>query len=82
MMASPERDWGYAFWKRSRRPILRAFKRQLDLDRQCTRKLLDEFFRAVRVEMEFREQKTIDRLDEIDTSLSLIAREIARRADE
>jgi hypothetical protein len=82
MLASPEPDWGYAFWKRARRPILRAFKRQLELHRQYTRKPIDELFHALRSEMEFRDQKMIDRLEQIDTSLSLIAREVARRADD
>lgn len=78
----PKEKWGFPFWRRTRRAIVRAFKRQLDLERKYTERLLDDLLHAMRTELEFSEQRMLDRLEEIDTSLNLIARDLARRTDD
>lgn len=80
--SDPKEMSAHQFWKRARRPILRALKRQLELERKTTEGLLERFFAAMNTEMEFRDQRIADQLEQIDTSLSLIASEIARHADD
>jgi len=77
----PKEEWEFPFRRRTQFVVLRAFRRQLELERRYTEKLFNSLLLAINTEMGFAEQRMIAKFEEIDTSLSLIAHEIARRDD-
>ena len=65
--------------KHSQPALLRSFIRQLDLERRYAEKLFNGQFLAIKAEIGNLEQQMSAKFEEIETSLSLIAREIVRR---
>jgi len=62
--------------------MVRSLKRQLALERKHTEKLLDGMLLAINAQIGFTEEKVLAKLDGIDTSVSLIAGELARRSND
>src|ERR1035441_3602712 len=83
MRESPDQNetWESYFGKRPRPSGLRSFKRQFALERKYTEKLFARLHLAIKTEIGFMEQRTMEKLEEIDASLNLIAIELARRGD-
>jgi hypothetical protein len=77
-----EETWEFPFRRRSQPAMFRAFKRQLNLERKYTDQLFNGVRLAVNTEIGCVERRIMAKLEEIDTSLGLIAREIARHADD
>ena len=69
----------FRFRKRSQPARLRSFIRQLDLERKYAEQLFDGQFLAIKAEIGNLEQQMSEKFEEIETSLSLIARENVRR---
>jgi hypothetical protein len=61
--------------------VLRSLKVQFALERKHTERLFRELHAASSAEMEFLEQRMMAKFEDIDASLSLIAVELARRAE-
>jgi hypothetical protein len=59
--------------------VLRLVRIALWRERRHTEELLKGLFHAVNVEIELAEERTLAKLEDIDTSVSLIAAELARR---
>jgi len=81
MIGRPKETWESYFGERPRLSALRSFKLQLGLERKHTEKLFRGLHIAITAEMEFLEQRMMSNFEEIDVSLSLIAAELARRAE-
>jgi hypothetical protein len=74
--------WESYFGERRRSSVFRPFKRQLALERKHLEQRLNGLYRAVCDEMGSVEGRIAAKLEEIDASLNLIARELARRDSE
>ena len=74
--------WESYFGEQQPPALLRLLKRQLAQERQHTEKLFQGIHRAINTEIGFMEQRIMDKFEEIDASLSMIAMELARRADD
>ena len=80
---SGRRDsWESYFGERRRPSVFRSFKRLLALERRYTEKLLNGRLLAINAEIDNVEHRIMAKLEEIDASLNLIAREIARRGND
>jgi hypothetical protein len=62
--------------------MLRSFKRQLARERKHAEKLLDSLLLAMSARIGLAEERMLEKLDGIDTSVSLIAAELARRSSD
>ena len=87
MSIMPERpdqkeSWESYFGERPRRSAVRWFKRQFSLERKYTEKLFNGLPVAIKTEIGLAERRIMAKMEEIDTSLGLIAGEIARRAND
>jgi hypothetical protein len=84
MLELPEGQETWESYFGDRRPpsVLRLFKRHLALERKYTERMLNDLHNAMKSEMGLMEQRIIEKLDDINSSLDLIARELARRSDD
>jgi hypothetical protein len=85
MMPKPPNQgetWESYFGERRPPSAFRLFRRQLALERKYTEKLVESLQRAISTEMGLMEQRIMAKLEEIDASISLIAIELSRHADD
>ncbi|HSU55807.1 MAG TPA: hypothetical protein VLT36_17260 [Candidatus Dormibacteraeota bacterium] len=74
--------WEFPFRRRSQPSLLRAVKYQLEMERKYNDKVLSHILQAIDTQIVKLEERMTVKLAEIDTSLNLIAREIARHSDD
>ena len=74
--------WESYFGERRRAWILRALNRQLAAERRHTDRTLRRLFLALHTQIAVKSEQMTAKLEEIDTSVNLIAAELARGAND